>query len=265
MNCLTKNGFIVLALLVSFCATASVFAVQEADVKVVGYSAAVKNPDSEYNGAYANGLQIGTQIHLRVVLKDQHITEIKGEYKEFEMTDSTGKKMKMGYGDMGFMSSIADDAASVVCPVSSDDVASEKAESISLKGKLICVLGTNEQEEEVEVKIAKDAEIKLAGLDITVDEVRDHYEDGQQVMTFKTNKEMNAIKSIEAILENGETAVLKTVGNSSWGSGDNVTVQKEMVVEGKASDIKKLKVTFFKDLKELEIPVDMKIGFGFAK
>ena len=95
--------------------------------------------------------------------------------------------------------------------------------------------------------------------------VGDHYEEGSQVMTIESKKALKSIRSIEVIGEGGKATALKSVGNSSWGFGDNKTYRQELVVAGKAADIKKLKVTYFQDLKKVEVPVDVNVSFSLSK
>ena len=249
---------------ISFIACQTVTAFQDAEFSVAGIAIAKEDPDSEYGGSMAPGLQPGTTIYLQVKLPGQTVIKIKRiEDKPIEIRDSTGKELPDSGSDFGFMADISDDGKTIQLPISSGDIPAKGSNSINVKGSVMLDCGKDSKTEEVEVKIANGEKFKFAGIDFEVTQVEDSFmDDDAQMFEFQSNTSPSRIQEIKAVMANGKTVDLDPSGSSEFGFGKNVTYGRSYNVPGKAADVKSLNVTFFQEVKEVELPFEFKVELG---
>jgi len=257
--------FSVFYVLSGFVFSGAAIAFQEIEVSVVGLSIAKKDTTSEYGGAMVSGLRSGTTIYINARLPGRTVIEIKrNEKKEFKISDSTGEALPSAKLDFGFMADISDDGQAVQLPIASDKVPTEGAESINIMGSVTLVCGAEPIQEEVDVEIASGKKFKLAGIEFKVADIQKSFmNDDGQMIELQCSASPAQIQSITAILADGKSVKLTASGKSEFGFGDNVTYGRNFDVVCKAADIKKLKVSYFKSVEEIELPIELKVGLGF--
>lgn len=238
---------------------------QDIDVKAVGLTVAQKDENSEYGGSVIPGLNPGTTVHVHAHSDKLNILSLEfGEDESFTMTDSTGKSLDMSDSNMEFYSDISEDGHTALIPVSSPEVPASGTDSISIKGAVTLVCGANPKTESFDVKIAAGEVLEIAGIKFKVDSIEDSFmnDDGEMV-NLETNSSPAQIESIEAILANGKSVEFSPSGSSQFGFNDNITYGKSYDLSCKASEIAQLKVTWFQDVKRVELPIEIKAGLGF--
>lgn len=240
-------------------------AFQDAEISVAGLSIAKEDPDSEYGGSMVPGVQSGTTIYVQAKLPSQTVIKIKRiEDKEIEIKDSTGKSLADSGSDFGFMADISKDGKTIRLPITSSEIPAEGATTIEVKGSVMLDCGEDSKTEEIDVEIASGQKLKIAGIDFEVTEVDDSFmEEDSQMFELQSKKSPSQIQEIKAVMASGKTVDLDPAGSSEFGFGGDMTYGRGFNVPGKAADIKKLKVTYFQSVKEVELPFEFKLGLGF--
>ena len=241
------------------------FAFQDIDVSVVGLAITKEDPESEYGESMVPGLQAGTTVYVRVQLPKRTVIKItQSKDTPLSIKDSTGKTLPDSGSDFGFMSSISDDGKTVLVPVSANTVPAEGAKSITISGTVTLICGADPKTEEVAVEIASGKKVELAGIEFEISDIQDSFmlDDGQ-MFELQSKTSPSQIKSIKAILANGKRVEVSPSGSSEFGFGDDITFGRSYDVPCKVASIKKLEVTFFENVEEVNVPMDLSVELGF--
>ena len=83
------------------------------------------------------------------------------------------------------------------------------------------------------------------------------------MIELQSKKSPASISSISAVLENGKEVEIFSSGGTELNSGMDIRFGRSYHIPGKVADVKKLKVTFFKNTEEVEVPLELKFGLGF--
>jgi len=233
-------------------------------VEVAGLSIAREKAGSKYGESMVQGLATGTTVHIQVNVPKQTVIKINEIVEDqITMTDSKGTNMSLNNSNLAFMSNISDDGSMVSLPIQSETLPSDQATSLSVKGKITLTVGADQVTEAIDVEIAKGKQMKIAGIDFKVVELGDSFMDEDaESFEIQSKKSPAQIKSIQAVLADGKTVDLNSAGNSSFGYGDDMTYGRTYEIRGKAANIKKLSVTFYKTTKAVDVPLDLTVNMG---
>lgn len=258
----SRAGCLILSLAATFCMASAV--AQAPKVVVGGLAIAKPDPDDEYGGAMSLSLRPGTTVYLRAMLDDRTVIGLQNSEKNpFKMEDSEGKSLEIADQDVDFASTISDDGKYVDFSVSSSALPSSKAQALQVSGAIVAVCGARPKTDEVDVKIASNSKFKMAGISFKVSDVSDSFlSDNAQTFEIEAKKSLAQIQKLQAVLENGKTVDLVATGSSKFGFNNNMTFSRSYDVSGQASDIQKLKVTYFQGVENVDVPFEMKVGLG---
>ncbi len=237
----------------------------EATITLAGITIAQADPQSEYGGSLVPGLQPGTTIHLIVSVPGRNVIKIhESEEGEFSIQDSTGKSLTPSGNGIGFMSDIAEGGQSFRLPVASKDLPARQATGIKVNGHVKLTCGSDLQTDELAPEIREGTKLELAGISFMVTEVKESYMNKEDEMfAISSSISPARIQRIEATLNNGDVVELRPCGSSRFGINGEVTYSRHYSVPGKAADISGLKVTYFRNVDELEVPINLVTGLGF--
>jgi hypothetical protein len=247
----------------AFCGVAR--ALQEPEISVAGLAIAKEDPDSEYGGSMVPGLQAGTTVYLQARLPDRTVIALQQiEDRAMQISDSTGKQLPDSGTDFGFMSDISEDGKTIRLPISSGEIPATGATAIEVKGAVMLYCGEDSKTDEMEVALAVGQTLKVADIDFEITGIEDSYiSDEGQMFEWQSKTSPSRIQQIQAVMADGKTVELESAGSTEFGFGDDVTYGRGYNVPGQVADIRKLKVTWFQNVKEVELPFEISVGLGF--
>ena len=249
-------------LLVGFGFPNLVFGLQGINVSVNGFTIAKPEANDDTGSNMAMGTAAGTTVYVVVKLPERNIIKIADFSAGPTLKDSAGNSMRTDSSI--FMSNISDDGKSVVLPISSEDLPAKGSSSIEVGGKAKLICGADPKTEEVDVKLTKGEKLTLAGIEFTVQEIgKSFMKRNAEMIELQSKKSPASISSISAVLENGKEVEIFSSGGTELNSGMDIRFGRSYHIPGKVADVKKLKVTFFKNTEEVEVPLELKFGLGF--
>ncbi len=233
---------------------------------VVGFSVAKKDPANEYGQSLVPGIQAGTQIHLRIVLKEKSILKIDGDATKFKVVDSSNKALELSENsNIAFFASISDDRHAVIVPIQLSDVPPTGTTSLAVTGEVTCSCGAEPKTESVVVKLVADEEVKLGPVTAKITEVTDGFEPDSKRVSLESNTSFDQIESLVFIDDKGKEVETSGAGGGSGSFGGDTTYSKSFVFKAAPEKIAKAKITYFQKIEAVKVPVEVKFGFDLGK
>lgn len=243
-----------------------VYGFQDTNVRVMGFSITRKDPDNKESSVINIGASLGTTVYLVVKLPEKHVIKVAKPEDAPTMKDSSGNSMSVDGDGSGFVygSNISDDGKTVSLPIFSKGLPAKGSTSIKIGGSLKFICGADLKTEEVDVELAKGKKLTAAGIEFTVKGIRNSFRKrNAEKVELQCQKSPASIKSILAVLADGKEVEISSSGSSESSFGRGVTYGRSYDLPGKAADVKKLKVTFFENIEELKVPLELDFGLGF--
>jgi hypothetical protein len=213
----------------------------------------------------------GTTVSLMVFLPEGGIVEFKKDGSKLESvtdnkdTDLTKSVKKSAFGTVaGFdawTSKKSNDTKAMLFDVVCPGVPKEGATEIAVKGKIVISLGSKtETVETKDVEIKLESKIKAGIAEMEISNLGKGWGDYAMSISLKGKGSMSAIKAISFLDGNGKEIESNRGGYTAWGEEFTLDYQLKKKVD-KAT----VKVEYWTDLKDVEIPVNIKTGIGIGK
>jgi hypothetical protein len=213
----------------------------------------------------------GTTVSLMLFMPEGGIVEFKKDASKLESitddkgTDLTKSEKKSTFGTVaGFdawSSKKSNDTKAMLFDVVCPGVPKAGAEEIEVKGKIVISVGSKtETAETKDVELKLDSKIKTGAADLEISNLGKGWGDYVMSISIKGKGSIAVIKLISFFDENGKELESNRSGYSAWGQEFTLDYQFKKKVD-KAT----VKVEYFTDLKDVEIPLDIKTGIGIGK
>ena len=216
----------------------------------------------------------GTTVTLMVFAPEGGIVDFKKDDSKLEsMTDDKGnnllaaeKKSFMTTPGFGSWPKISDDNKAVFLEVQGPGVPQQGAAAIDLKGKIVLSIGKETKTiENKDAVLMIDTKIKTGVTEMEINSVgKPSWGDMALSITFKGKGDLSAIKEVKFYDEAGTEIESKKGSTSSWGFGGPKTFSVEYQIKKKVGKAT-IKVTYWSDLKSVEVPLNIKVGIGVGK
>lgn len=251
--------------------SATLDAQSETQVKVVGVSVALPDPDSEYGGAAILGRQPGTEVHLQVRNDKMFFTGLakKGDEDKssVKLLDEKGRELdnENNYSSFGFGTDISEDGHKVTVPVHATGMPPKDAGKIQVKGTIVLVVAKDEKTDDVAIELKEGAKLKLGNVDVKITEIEeDPYGDEGWSFGFESSKSMDAIAEISFVDASGKKMESSSNGSSESGFSGEMTYTRYYSITGKTDKLS-ARVRYFQTTEEVEVLVDLPVTLGLEK
>ena len=213
----------------------------------------------------------GTTIALLVYREDGGLVEFKKDDSVLEaFTDDKGadltktEKKSTWSTPAGFSAwpKISDDAKALMLEVIGPAAPKAGATTINLKGKIVVSVGKETSEtENKDTALTIDSKVKAGDMELEISSVgKPSWGDAKLSINFKGKGDPSVIKEVQFFDEAGKEIESERSMTSSWG-GSFEWQYNLMDKVGKAN----VKVTTWTDLKNIEVPFDIKATVGVGK
>ncbi len=213
----------------------------------------------------------GTTLSLLVFREGGGIVDFKKDDTELEvMTDNKGTDLtktdrksiwgvSAGFG--GFPKK-SDDGKAILLEVTGPAVPKADATTINLKGKIVLSVGKETKTtENKDTAIAIDSKIKAGEMELEITAIgKPSWGDAKLCVTLKGKGDSSVIKDIRFFDGSGKEVEAERSTTSSW--GDSFEWQYNLMEKINSANIK---VTTWTDLKNIEVPFEIKTGIGVGK
>ncbi len=238
-------------------------------VDVVGVSVSLPDPDNEYGQSLVPGRSPGVEVHVRVQDKSKtFIGVVDAENNPEAVTalhDGSGNAMAAGSSFGGFGNNISEDGHSVTVQVSSSDVPPAGSNSLQVKGTVILLAGADEKTEDAALTLATDSTVKLGGIEAKVTQADAGGDEDSCWFGLEANKSFDTIAEFKFLDAAGKELEGQSMGDSSFGFGDEMTYQKNFSVAAKPGSKITVRIRYFKSTEEVKIPIDLAVSLGLGK
>jgi hypothetical protein len=212
----------------------------------------------------------GATITLMVFMPEGGIVDFKRDDSKLESvtddkgTDLTKADKKNTWGSItGFDAwpKKSKDTKAILIDALTPAAPKEGASTIALKGKLIISVGTKtETTETKDVALGVGEKIKAGSLELEIERLGKGWGDYEFSLALKGKGRMAIIKAVQFLDENGKEIESSPSGSASYGEEFTIDYQLKKKVS-KAT----VKVECWSDLKDVEVPLDIKTGIGIGK
>jgi len=238
------------------------------EIKAVGLSVNLEDPDNEYGGSYSLGRPAGVEVMIMAQDPKSFFLSVidDGEQKTALELSANGKKLKneQGFSNIGFMSRISDNGRYVVVPVSATEVPAAGVHSLKVSGKLVLKAGSDEKKEKVKFKVAVDEKVKLGPVTTKISSVEEqNFGEPTTNIAFETNQPLDVIASVKFFDEQGKALEASPSGSSSFGFGDEMTYTRNFQIAGSHKSLN-AEVAFFGSTRIVTIPVDLEVNLSLS-
>ena len=213
----------------------------------------------------------GTTLSLLVFREGGGIVDFKKDDSELEvMTDDKGTDLtktdrksiwgvSAGFGGFPRRS---DDGKAILLEAAGPAVPKADATTINLKGKIILSVGKETKTtENKDTPIAIDSRIKAGEMELEISAVgKPSWGDAKLCITLKGKGDSSVIKEIQFLDASGKEVEAERSMTSSW--GDSFEWQYSLNEKINSANVK---VTTWTDLRNVEVPFDIKTGIGVGK
>jgi hypothetical protein len=238
----------------------------KSELQVVGLTIAAADPASEYGQSLLPGTQPGTQVYVRVALPEQYILELAEKGHAIELSDQSGKALPASDSpNFGFYATVSEDHHAVVMPISSSGVPPTGTEHLVVKGEVAVMCGSELTESEVDVKLAESEMIELGSTSAKITSIGTGFEENTASVDLESKSPFNAIKELRFVDAGGKEHVAQPRGSGRFGFGGDVTYSQSYEFGAAAEDIKSVKLSYFKDIVTVKVPLDLKVGLGLGQ
>lgn len=235
----------------------------EVTAKAVGLSIAMKDPDSQYNGAYALGMQPGVKLAVMVQSKDRKIVNVVVNPKQPPQISVGGESLS-GEDDHMFSPNLSDDRLRAILDVTTKKLPPQGTAKLSVTGELLVSTGGKTEESKVEAKLVKGSKFKLAGINVEVtDAGKPDWGDEPLSVTLQTSDPggFDKIKELVFLDEAGKPIKAQTGGTMTMNFG----ASKQIAIDyrlGKKVEKATLKAQVYTDLETKPLPLKLEVGLG---
>ncbi len=238
------------------------------EVKAVGLSVNLADPDNEYGSSYSLGRPAGVEVMIMAQDAKSFFLAVvdEGEQKTALELSANGKKLKneQGFSNIGFMSRISDNGRYVVVPVTATEVPTAGVQSVKVSGKLVLKAGSDEKKEKVKFKVAVDEKVKLGPVTTKISSVEEqNFGEPTTNITFETNQSLDVVASVTFSDEQGKALEASPAGSSSFGFGDEMTYSRTFQISGSHKSLN-AEVAFFGSTRVVTIPVDLEVNLSLT-
>ena len=187
------------------------------------------------------------------------------EMKDDKGTDLLKTEQKFGSNGFSPFAQISDDGKAAIVEAKSGGIAAAGATAIHLKGKLAFVSATEKKTyTQKAVALKKGEKITEGPVPMTISEVgKPDFSDNPLMITLKANEELKGLAAIRFLDENGEEIESSAAGSSSMSGFGKVVVEKNYDLSKKV-DAVAIELTYWTDMKTIELDVDTKISVGLS-
>lgn len=160
---------------------------------------------------------------------------------------------------------ISEDGKACITEVKAPGVPTKGASLMTVTGKLTLVTATEKQEFTAEgVALKAGSEIKAGAIPFTIKEAAEPKwgsKDYPWSVTLVAKKDLTSIADIAFYDAAGKKVESSRGSSSRMSFGSNVTITQTYRLKAKL-DTAKVVVTYWTDLKKVEVPVNLKVGVG---
>lgn len=235
----------------------------EVAAKAVGLSIAMKDPDSQYNGAYAMGMQPGVKLAVMVQSTDRKIVNVEVNPNQPPQISADGESLS-GNDDHMFSPNLSDDGLRAILDVNTKKLPPKGTAKLSVTGELLVSTGGKTEESKVEAKLAKGTKFKLAGINVEVtDAGNPDWGDEPLSVTLQTSDPggFDKMKELVFLDEAGKPIKAQTGGTMTMNFGRSRSVAIDYRL-GKKVEKATLKAETYTDLETKPLPLKLEVGLG---
>ena len=251
--------------------SATLDAQSETQVKVVGVSVVLPDPDSEYGGAVVPGRQPGTEVYVQVRNDKMFFTGLAkngdDEKSSLKLLDEKGRELdnENNFGSFGFGTNASEDGHRITIPVNATGMPPKDAGKIQVKGTIVLVAAKDEKTDDVAIELKQGAKLKLGNVDVILSELEeDPYGDDGWSLSFESSKSLDTIAEISFLDGSGKKMESSANGNSQSGFSGEMTYTRYYSVTGKTDKLS-ARVRYFQTTEEVEVAVDLPVTLGLEK
>jgi len=169
----------------------------------------------------------------------------------------SGKAIKFGWVE------VSQDAKALGTTIESDAIPAKGSQSLILQGDLVVTTGSKtEKVQSGTIALKEGAQIEVGGFSFKIKEIdQPRFGDAKMSLTLETQKNMDELKEIQFFDESGKEIESSKGGSGSWGFGGKMTYSRTYELRKKVSELE-IGIIRWADLKEVKVPLDLKIGVG---
>lgn len=242
------------------------------DLRVVGVSVAMPDPNDKFGQSMAKGLSGGTGVHFAIATPNNFLVAIDREScKLAAFTDDKGaalaaaaaKAGEFGESWLGPWTEI--DASGHLAKISivSSKLPTRGAKAVSIKAIVGYISGIGSKNfEQKDVPLAKGAKITVGPVPMEIEQTSAANFDGPSLtVEFKSNKSFDAIRSLSFVGSDGKQIESSPSGSGSMGFAGNMTYTRAYSLKGSPQKAT-LKISCFERTEKIAIPIDVTVGVG---
>ena len=232
---------------------------------VAGLSVAKPDPDDEFSGSMAFGLNRGTHVYLKASVTGPSVVDIKEDKCSLTAyTDDKGTALiepgakASGYKGWLEFVRVAEDGKSVSFQINSEKLPAAGSTKLKIQAKLAIVCAASQEQAETQVALKVDEQLKLGPVATKIKEIgKPEWGDAELSVTFAGKQSFDTIKELKFIGPDGEE--IEASRNSSMSGMGNYEYQYSLA---KKVDQATINVTYYTDLKTYRVPVNVNVGVG---
>lgn len=210
----------------------------------------------------------GTCVSLLVVQPQGGLIGFDADASKLdEMTDDKGNSLlsKEGSGRSGFSAwpKIGEDGKAALVEIDAGNTPAAGSNAIRLKGTLVFSSASDKKTyKQDNVALKPGTKFEAGPIPMTVKEAgKPEWGDEPLEITLEANKNLDSLASVRFLDAEGNEIEASDSGSSSMTFGDEVTVNRSYKL-GKMVDTATIEMTYWTDLKPLEVPFDLTITVG---
>ncbi len=234
-------------------------------LSVVALTVAQPAPKDEkgFSSSAAPGVQKGTGIHLCLKQSGAFLLGLDtGATRVSALKDDKGKSLPVD--NRLHFAQVSDDGHALTCQVSSEELPTPGSKELSLTGKLVATVGSDEKTASQDnVDLKKDTKVSAGPLDGKISQVEPvSFGDEKRLsVDFSNSKGFTGIKSVTFTGPDGKVIESRRSGFSSMSGFGMGSYSISYSLKGAPEKVN-IKVVYFAKTEKKEFPIDMKVTLG---
>ena len=211
----------------------------------------------------------GTSVAILVHQPNGGLITFDSENSKIEsFTDDKGKDLLKSTGDFGMPAipmspDISEDGKAVIIEVNGGQTPTKGATSLNVKGKLIFKAAIRKKgytHKDIEVKA--DAKVEAGPIEMTIGRAgKPEWGEEPLEIVLQAKKRLDEVASIRFLDSDGKEIESSVSGSMTMAFGDDVSVERGYALTKKVDKVT-IEISYWTDMKDLEIPVDLTFSLG---
>ncbi|GJM23695.1 MAG: hypothetical protein DHS20C16_01100 [Phycisphaerae bacterium] len=211
----------------------------------------------------------GTSIAMLVQQPAGGLISFDSDASKIEsFTDDKGKDLLKSSSDFGMPAlpmspDISDGGKEVIIEVNGGQTPTKGATSLKVKGKLVFKAATQKKSyTHKNLEIKADATIEAGPIPLTIGSAgKPEWGEEPLEIVLKAKKRLDEVASIKFLDADGKEIESNESGSMTMAFGEDVSVERSYAL-GKKVDKVTVEISYWTDMKALEIPVDLTVSLG---